>query len=305
MEPFNIISHIAPDIISSIILQFLPLEQVENNINKVNKLLNKAVNSNGNRNRRNVLHINHDSNLSHTSLLYMLEKYNKLEYIYIHIPIIPVISAVLKCNFPNIKHLVVPKLIFNDRSLIKLSACSSHLQCLLIHYDSNITDKGLIFLSTQCPELSHLVIPSYNLTDKSIICLSKNCPKLQHLDMSDSSQFIVQGIHISDESIIALAENCPKLETLHLYTCNISDIGLEALANGCPLLEALNIKYCRMVTDAGLMHLARLQNLKLLICSWDTNDTYNTLQWQMKVTKKGRTDLQKLIPGLIIHPKYL
>lgn len=105
---------------------------------------------------------------------------------------------------------------------------------------SQVTDRGLAYLS-QIKTLEHLGLPQdqKGITDKGLAHLG-TLPNLKHLS--------INRIHFND----------PKMNKEY-YT----DKGLAELAN-CRLLEELNIGSIG-ITDAGIDHVVKLNNLKKLM----------------------------------------
>ncbi len=83
-------------------------------------------------------------------------------------------------------------------------------------------------------------------------------PKLQHIDMGDSSI-------VDDKVCFHIGNNCPRLRTLSLRgSPQMTDIGMEDIAM-CRVLQRLDLSFCHLVTDEGMVSIARnMPELELL-----------------------------------------
>ena len=128
-----------------------------------------------------------------------------------------------------------------------------NLELLDIAGCENITDSGLMYLSSTLKELN--INNCYQITDYGLVNL-QNIP----LDVLDCST--IYNNTIGDKGIKNISTL--KLKVLNLGGCdNITDEGLYYLRN-CFSLEKLDLSYCYNITKKGLEYLSGLK-IKTLI----------------------------------------
>jgi len=135
------------------------------------------------------------------------------------------------------------------------------LQLLCMHAISNITDYGLANLS-KSRSLKKLDISGSQVTDKGLGHLSRiktleclNLPQKQKGITDKGLAHLGRLPNLKNLGIARMHYNNPKMNKEY-YT----DKGLAELAN-CRLLEALSIGSIG-ITDSGIEHIAKLNNLK-------------------------------------------
>ncbi|XP_013092309.2 ATP synthase subunit s, mitochondrial-like [Biomphalaria glabrata] len=111
------------------------------------------------------------------------------------------------------------------------------------------------------------------------------------LPRSDFEEYKLEEIDLSNTKVIDLGfehlKNLKHLRKVKLYKCvSIMDDALKNLQHVKDTLEHLEIIDCPMITDAGLNHLIKLRNLKVLILSAlqdvpDLNKSVNRLKSSM------------------------
>ncbi|KAK0054855.1 ATP synthase subunit s mitochondrial [Biomphalaria pfeifferi] len=111
------------------------------------------------------------------------------------------------------------------------------------------------------------------------------------LPRSDFEEYKLEEIDLSNTKVIDLGfehlKNLKHLRKVKLYKCvSIMDDALKNLQHVKDTLENLEIIDCPMITEAGLTHLIKLRNLKVLILSAleavpDLNKSVNRLKSSM------------------------
>ncbi|XVE62090.1 hypothetical protein DITRI_Ditri06bG0091700 [Diplodiscus trichospermus] len=144
----------------------------------------------------------------------------------------------------------------DDRGLKYISRCSK-LSNLKLGICLNITDEGLIYISSGCSKLLELdLYRSAGITDFGILAIAQGCPGLEMINIAYCKD-------ISDRSLLSLSK-CSRLKTLETRGCSlITSFGLAAIAVGCKELTKLDVKKCQNIDDAGMLPLAHFsQNLR-------------------------------------------
>jgi beta-lactamase regulating signal transducer with metallopeptidase domain/Leucine-rich repeat (LRR) protein len=167
-------------------------------------------------------------------------------------------------NIPNLKILSFHQNLcrITDAGLVHISDMPK-LEILCLHAMSDITDNGLANL-TKLRSLKKLQIGSSQVTDKGLSYLSQ-IKTLERLDLPQRDQ------RITDIGFAHLGK-LPNLKILHVSRAHYADPkknkeyytdkGLAELAK-CRSLEELSIGSIG-ITDAGMEHIAKLTNLKML-----------------------------------------
>lgn len=108
----------------------------------------------------------------------------------------------------------------------------------------------------------------HKVGDGAVTAVAKRCKRLQKLNM--------RGVtNLSDASIISLAKACQKLRWLNIEGCRfITDEAMAALCQ-CTRLTHLDVTSCKLVTDRGVIKVARsctaLVMLNVNACAQVTN----------------------------------
>ncbi|XP_022719462.1 F-box/LRR-repeat protein 3-like isoform X2 [Durio zibethinus] len=152
----------------------------------------------------------------------------------------------------------------NDKGLEYLSRCSE-LSCLKLGLCTNISDKGLFYISSSCAKIHELDL--YRCTgigDDSLDALSRGCKKLVKLNLSYCNEVSDRGL-----GYIGRLEELSDLELRGLN--KITGAGLEVVAAGCKRLADLDLKHCEQVDDSGFWALAyysrNLRQINLSYCA--------------------------------------
>jgi Leucine-rich repeat (LRR) protein len=146
-----------------------------------------------------------------------------------------------------------------DAGLVHISQMP-HLETLCLHGMEGVSDGGIAHLS-KMPLLKRLNIDGSHITDKSMAYLEE-VKSLEWLDLPQRDQ------RITDVGLACLGE-LSNLRKLHINKSSLvnheyyTDKGLETLVR-CHKLEELNIGSIG-ITDAGIDHIVKLNNLKKLM----------------------------------------
>ena len=107
----------------------------------------------------------------------------------------------------------------------------SDLQELNVAFCENINDGALMALKN----LTRLDMAGCNITDRGVIAVARNCPDLEVLNLWDCT-------NITDAGVRALSRGCPALYWLNLEGCmEVTDAVKDDLASGCPLLKKVSV----------------------------------------------------------------
>ncbi|WVZ50025.1 hypothetical protein U9M48_001324 [Paspalum notatum var. saurae] len=150
----------------------------------------------------------------------------------------------------------------NDEALQHLSRCSE-LLILKLGLCSRISDKGLVYISSNCGKLVELDLYRCSaITDDGLGAVARGCKKIRMLNLCYCTQITDAGLkHVS------ALEELTNLELRCLV--RITGIGITSIAIGCTSLVELDLKRCYSVDDAGLWALSRYsQNLRQLTISY-------------------------------------
>jgi hypothetical protein len=118
---------------------------------------------------------------------------------------------------------------------------------------------------------------------------------------------------VSDAALDRVAEldRFPNLRSVMIEQCNVTDLALERLANW-GTIEVLYLLHCTKVTDAGVVHVARLQQLRHLHLTGipisdagiaHLHNTPNLRRVELsrtKVTEKGIDALCEALPDCFV-----
>mmetsp|Transcript_47 Transcript_47/g.59 ORF Transcript_47/g.59 Transcript_47/m.59 type:complete len:439 (-) Transcript_47:197-1513(-) len=154
-----------------------------------------------------------------------------------------------------------------DDMAISFDTFGSSLQWLSLYDDKpmrmEITDKGMIRIIENCPNLQYLdMTRCQNVTDEISASLANYCPGLLRLDLS-------KCLDISDIGVMNIVEGCRNIMVLNLEDCpNITNIGVIRIAECCQKLQSLNLTRCDKIGDSSISMIAeRCQNLETLVLS--------------------------------------
>eukprot|EP01032_Pedospumella_encystans_P012307 gene12307-14248_t len=119
------------------------------------------------------------------------------------------------------------------------------------------------FDSVQLPHLNLVSLYETPCDDALLIAVINVTSELQHLQIG-------KCVNITDEGLIAMAKHCPQLRSIGLDELPITDVGLEVLTRLCPHIDNLRLNDHELVTDAGLLcvakNLTELRSLDLSYC---------------------------------------
>lgn len=170
-----------------------------------------------------------------------------------------------------------------DAGLVHISQMP-HLETLCLHGMDGISDEGIAHLS-KMPSLKRLNIDGSHITDKSMAYL-KEVKSLEWLDLPQRDQRItdvglaclgelsnLRKLHISKSSLVnqeyytdkglEILVRCHKLEDLSIGSIGVTDAGLEHIAK-LTNLKILGLFGCKSITDTGLASLTTLKSLRRL-----------------------------------------
>ena len=144
---------------------------------------------------------------------------------------------------------------------LKLNACRE------------LTEKTLVQIGDQCPELNRIDL-YWNcvISDFGIKRLSK-CTKLDYVNLSGCK-------YLSDSSINHLTENCPDISVLNLTRMEgITDKSIEYISDRTPKLKELYLYACAQISDKAFKYLSeseitKLELLEVCGCADLKDDTF-------------------------------
>ncbi|KAJ8772019.1 hypothetical protein K2173_027196 [Erythroxylum novogranatense] len=152
----------------------------------------------------------------------------------------------------------------SDRGLEYVSKCS-RLLCLKLGLCTNVSNKGLLHMSTNCSMLLELdLYRCKGIADDGLAALASGCKKLKKLNLSYCDKVTDIGmVYISHMGVLSDLEMRGLTE--------ISSAGLTELAARCKSLTTLDLKHCKKINDLGFLALAYyLQNLRQVNLSYCT-----------------------------------
>lgn len=205
-----------------------------------------------------------------------------------------------------------------DAGLVQISEMPK-LQILCLHAMKNITDDGLAHLS-KLRSLKKLNIGGSQVTDRGLASLSQ-IKTLEYLDLPQDQKGItdkglahlgtlpnlkhlsISRIHFSDPKMnkeyytdkgLAELANCRLLDELNIGSIGITDVGIDHIAK-LNNLKKLMLFGCENVTDAGLAKLSGLKSLtNLYVKSADISiEGLNNLKSMPSLTDLTVYDLQR------------
>ncbi len=166
----------------------------------------------------------------------------------------------------------------SDRALRAGLPPLGRLQGLFVAH-APVRDRALLAALSPLPPLQLTQLCLFGcskLTDGGLLALTSRFPRLTLLNVGACPQLSAAGLAAA---LTAVAE----LRVLHLdgLVRAVDDALLAALARTAPLLRKLNLKHCALLSDAGVLELARLPALECIAlrgCARVSADALNTLR---------------------------
>jgi len=150
----------------------------------------------------------------------------------------------------QLEYLTLPE--STDDAVMALLPSFTRLRGLYLS-SSRVTNADLTHLK-DLPNLEELALGLGRMTDKGLIQLAA-CSRLEYLMLS--------GTNFTDFGM-AYIKDIPHLKTLHAGHLNhLTDRGMENISTAVQV-ERMSFHWADGITEAGLAHLARLSNLKML-----------------------------------------
>ncbi|KAF9959012.1 Antagonist of MEN (Mitotic Exit Network) [Mortierella alpina] len=188
-----------------------------------------------------------------------------------------------------VKKIVLHKLkLIEDSDILPLTSWFHNLQIIEFYICEKLTDKIILSVAENCPQLQQLLVPGCSkITDVGISQIALHCPRMRHLDLRACS-------NISDESLILVARHChdlwhlnvgrvtaagrvtgksiaeiaknTNLNTLGLAGCAMTDEAVIEIARSTRSgLHRISLNSCPMLTSASIRALMQLcPNLAVL-----------------------------------------
>ncbi|KAF9572036.1 Antagonist of MEN (Mitotic Exit Network) [Mortierella alpina] len=189
----------------------------------------------------------------------------------------------------TVKKIVLHKLkLIEDSDILPLTSWFHNLQIIEFYICEKLTDKIILSVAENCPQLQQLLVPGCSkITDVGISQIALNCPRMRHLDLRACS-------NISDESLSLVARHCrdlwhlnvgrvtaagrvtgksiaeiaknTNLNTLGLAGCAMTDDAVIEIARSTRSgLHRISLNSCPMLTSASIRALMQLcPNLAVL-----------------------------------------
>ena len=161
------------------------------------------------------------------------------------------------------------------------------LVCLIFNNCENITDSGIIEITSSCTNLKVLELEDCKeLTDKSLKCIAANCNQLNAMNLNCIS-------NITDEGIISLCDSCPELEILEIKDAfRVTNKAFETIARKLCYLIFLNLNCCPQLNNQSLEKIVRkCRRLKIVDIRWKCIELTET---GIKRSFKANPYLEKL-----------
>ncbi|KAF9360032.1 Antagonist of MEN (Mitotic Exit Network) [Mortierella sp. AD094] len=153
-----------------------------------------------------------------------------------------------------VKKIVLHKLkLIEDHDIMPLATWFHNLQILEFYICEKLTDKIVVAVAENCPQLQQLLMPGCaKVTDVGISQIALRCPRMKHLDLRACS-------NVSDESLILVARHCPEL-----WHLNVGRVSSASKVTGKSVVEiakntnlnTLGLAGCAM-TDDAVIEIAR------------------------------------------------
>ncbi|KAI8849397.1 hypothetical protein BC829DRAFT_391672 [Chytridium lagenaria] len=152
-----------------------------------------------------------------------------------------------------------------DDSVISsvVNFCGKRIRHLNLRNCWQITDKGLLRISSQSPALERIVLASvWDITDTALSTLAQLTTNLRYIDVSNCRK-------ITDASVLAIMSGAPGLMSIHMSYCkNLSNASMQH--STWASLQAINMQRCTGISDAAFAEwekLGRIFALRELILS--------------------------------------
>lgn len=220
-------------------------------------------------------------------------------------------------NVPSLRILNVSRLKQLTDAALPYVAEIPNLEAVSFYWSQNITDEGVVHLKkmrslkklnigqskvtdigvahlAQIKTLEYLDLPSEGITNADLQHLS-NLTNLKELDVT-RYHYVAPKLgkdYYTDKGLAALA-NCTRLEDLSIGSIGITDAGLDHIVK-LNNLKNLHLLGCDNVTDKGLAKLSRLKSLTKLVI-WHSNLTISglaQLNSRSNLTELDVTDVRR------------
>jgi hypothetical protein len=160
----------------------------------------------------------------------------------------------IKERADTVKKIVLHKLkTIEDDDIMPLTCWFHNLQIIEFYICERLTDKIVIAVAENCPQLQQLLMPGCaKVTDSGISKVALHCPRMKHLDLRACS-------NVSDESLLLVAKHCPDL-----WHLNVGRVSSATKVTGKSIVEiakntnlnTLGLAGCAM-TDDAVIEIAR------------------------------------------------
>jgi len=219
-------------------------------------------------------------------------------------------------------------MLVTDNTVIQLSETCKDLRTLVLFGCYGITNSAVTSLS-KCSKLEKLSVGGCkNITDYGILPISTNCTNLQSLDLFSTKigdttlqNFpISPGLHvlelardtITDVSVLEIANKFRNLRQLSLFCCtDVSSEAVKKLFKELVNLQILDLSECAKIDDSAFdIDLPNFESLNLMrifnitdktifqICNFCSNLKNLNLRTCNKLTEKSIAFLPKACPRL-------
>eukprot|EP00388_Colpodella_angusta_P034986 GDKK01034490.1.p1 GENE.GDKK01034490.1~~GDKK01034490.1.p1 ORF type:complete len:120 (+),score=0.21 GDKK01034490.1:1-360(+) len=95
----------------------------------------------------------------------------------------------------------------------------------------------------------HLQGSSMYVDSATVQDIATHCTKL--------TESTIRCPHLADEDVCPLLASCAQLIKLHVVQSLITDVSLLSLATFCPQLAKLSLEHCSLLSEGGLISIAR------------------------------------------------
>ena len=176
-----------------------------------------------------------------------------------------------------------------DDSLANISATLTHLKCLNLNFCNEITDHGLLHLSTMS-----------SLRELSLrLCSNIGDLGIAHLAASSNTQLTVLDVSfcdlITDHSLTSISQGIFQLRSLGLSACSITDAGVSTLVQTVSNLRILHLGQCTRLSDKCIESISKqlpyLEFLDLYGCLNISKHKIQTLSPNMPALKRLKLDI--------------
>ena len=136
-------------------------------------------------------------------------------------------------------------------------AYNTNLQNLRMQNVQKLTTS--MFDDVHLPQLATLSVFQTICDDALIGSVVRTTAALQQIDLGFNQNF-------TDAGLIAVAQHCPLLRLIGLRGLQLSNGALAELTQLCPLIELLDLRDNHMLTDPGVLSVARNSRRLMSIC---------------------------------------